>query len=99
VRIMSFEITKVTLPEVFFRVECSTGTYIRSLANDLGAALGCGGYLQELRRTKIGEFNVADALTVAQWVKGLNPEAIFLTSEEKGKHKRGIVAKDPNAPD
>jgi tRNA pseudouridine55 synthase len=57
----------VKLPEVHFRVSCSTGTYIRSLANDLGAALGCGGYLQELCRTKIGEFDVANALTPQQW--------------------------------
>ncbi len=67
VRIAAFEITKVALPEVHFRVACSTGTYIRSLANDLGAALGCGGYLKELRRTKIGDFDVADALTPDQW--------------------------------
>lgn len=94
VNIMVFEITKIALPEVHFRVECSTGTYIRSLANDFGAALGCGGYLQELRRTKIGDFNVADALTVEQWVKGLNPDAVFLPKEERTGHKRGIVAKE-----
>jgi tRNA pseudouridine55 synthase len=67
VSITEFEITKIALPEVHFRVACSTGTYIRSLANDFGAALGCGGYLQELRRTKIGPFDVADALTPEQW--------------------------------
>lgn len=67
VTIMEFEITEIKLPEVHFRVACSTGTYIRSLANDFGAALGCGGYLQELRRTKIGEFNVDDALTPEGW--------------------------------
>ncbi|MGN6478260.1 MAG: hypothetical protein ACTHKV_13630, partial [Flavipsychrobacter sp.] len=67
VSITEFEITKIALPEVHFRVACSTGTYIRSLANDFGAELGCGGYLQELRRTKIGEFDVADALTPYQW--------------------------------
>lgn len=74
VNIKVFEITKIALPEVHFRVVCSTGTYIRSLANDFGAALGCGGYLQELRRTKIGEYSVDDALTVEQWVKALKPE-------------------------
>ena len=67
VTISEFEITKVSLPEVHFRVACSTGTYIRSLANDLGAALGCGGYLQELRRTKIGIYDVKDAMEPAQW--------------------------------
>lgn len=74
VRIIAFEIIKIDLPEVHFRVACSTGTYIRSLANDFGAALGCGGYLQELRRTKIGDYNVADAPTVAQWVEALQQD-------------------------
>jgi len=62
-----FEITVINLPEVHFRVVCSTGTYIRSLANDIGELLGCGAYLQELRRTKIGNFDVKDALTPQQW--------------------------------
>ncbi len=75
VTIMAFELTKIALPEVHFRVACSTGTYIRSLAHDFGAALGCGGYLQELRRTKIGDYKVEDALTVEQWVNALKPEA------------------------
>jgi tRNA pseudouridine55 synthase len=67
VTISEFEITAINLPEIHFRVACSTGTYIRSLANDVGQALGCGGYLQELRRTKIGDFNAEDALTPEQW--------------------------------
>lgn len=74
VSIKTFEITQIDLPEVHFRVVCSTGTYIRSLANDFGAALGCGGYLQELRRTKIGEYSVDNALTVDEWVKVLRPD-------------------------
>jgi tRNA pseudouridine55 synthase len=61
-----FEITKFRLPEIGFRVVCSTGTYIRSLANDLGVALGCGGYLSALRRTRIGNFGVEDAMTIEQ---------------------------------
>jgi len=68
VMITSFEITKIALPEIHFKVNCSTGTYIRSLAFDFGEALGCGGYLSNLRRTKIGEFSVEDALTVEEWV-------------------------------
>jgi tRNA pseudouridine55 synthase len=77
VHIALFEITAVQLPEVHFRVQCSTGTYIRSLANDFGAALGCGGYLKALRRTKIGSFSVDDALTVDQWVAALRkPETL-----------------------
>jgi tRNA pseudouridine55 synthase len=66
--ISEFEITAIKLPEVHFRVACSTGTYIRSLAHDFGQALGCGGYLQELRRTMVGEFNIADTLTPAEWI-------------------------------
>jgi len=69
VTIYSFEITKVELPTVYFAVVCSTGTYIRSLANDLGAELGCGGHLSSLRRTRIGEFLVSDANTVEGFEK------------------------------
>ncbi len=61
VTISAFEITKVGMPEVQFRVVCSKGTYIRSLAHDLGLALNSGGYLSSLRRTKIGDFNVDKA--------------------------------------
>lgn len=61
VTIFSFGIEKIELPVVHFRVVCSTGTYIRSLANDFGAALGVGGYMSSLRRTRIGSFHVDDA--------------------------------------
>lgn len=61
VTISVFEITRIALPEVDFRVVCSTGTYIRSLANDFGASLGVGGYLSSLCRTRIGTFLVEDA--------------------------------------
>ncbi len=62
INIKLFEITKITLPVVHFKVICSTGTYIRSLANDYGAALGCGGYLSSLCRTRIGDFNNEDSV-------------------------------------
>ena len=64
VTITECTITHIALPIVSFKVVCSTGTYIRSLANDLGAALGCGGYLSELRRTRIGAFKVEDAVAI-----------------------------------
>lgn len=64
VTIKVFDITKIEGPIVHFRVVCSTGTYIRSLANDFGNALGCGAYLSSLRRTKIGEFHVDNAQTI-----------------------------------
>lgn len=62
ITIETFEITKIDLPTVEFRVVCSTGTYIRSLVHDFGQALGVGAYMSGLRRTKIGEFNVQDAI-------------------------------------
>ena len=64
VTIYAFELVKVELPVVHFRVVCSTGTYIRSLANDFGAALGYGGYLSSLCRTRIGAFELKDAMTI-----------------------------------
>lgn len=65
VTIHSFVIEKIELPVVYFRVVCSTGTYIRSLAHDFGAALGVGGYMSSLRRTRIGSFEVTDADNLA----------------------------------
>jgi tRNA pseudouridine55 synthase len=61
-QIAQFEITSIDLPLVHFKIECSTGTYIRSLAHDFGQALGCGAFLSALRRTNIGEFDVKDAI-------------------------------------
>lgn len=61
--ISSFEITNINLPEINFKVVCSTGTYIRSLVNDYGKFLQTGAYLKSLRRTRIGNFLVSDAQT------------------------------------
>ena len=69
--IQEFEITGIELPVVSFRVVCSTGTYIRSLANDFGIALGCGAYLSRLRRTRIGSFMVENSLTPQNFVTQL----------------------------
>lgn len=66
VTIHEFEITAIKLPEVNFRIVCSTGTYIRSIANDLGKELGVGGYLSKLCRTRIGEFKLEDAMSMDQ---------------------------------
>lgn len=73
VTISQFEIAKIDLPNVEFRVVCSTGTYIRSLANDFGEALGCGGYLSSLCRTRIGNFLLKDAMTIEQFEKEIRP--------------------------
>ncbi len=64
VTISSFEITKIDLPSIDFKITCSKGTYIRSLAYDFGKALNSGAHLSTLRRTKIGNFNIKDAQTI-----------------------------------
>jgi len=65
VNIKEFSVN-INLPEVHFKIICTTGTYIRSLANDLGAALGCGGYLSALCRTRIGSFQLKDAWSMEE---------------------------------
>jgi tRNA pseudouridine55 synthase len=67
INIKEFEITNIDLPVVSFRVVCSKGTYVRSLARDFGEALNSGAYLTSLRRTRIGQHSVSDALTVKQF--------------------------------
>ena len=67
--IHEFEITSLELPVVHFRVVCSTGTYIRSLAFYFGKELGCGGYLSSLCRTRIGSFLLKDAFTMEAFEK------------------------------
>ena len=69
VTIHSFDITTIELPQIFFRVVCATGTYIRSLAFDFGESLTCGAYLSKLCRTKIGEFDVKDAWQIDDFEK------------------------------
>jgi len=67
VTVSAFEITTIELPKIYFKVVCTTGTYIRSLANDYGEKLGCGGYLSSLCRTRIGEFLLENAQTMEQF--------------------------------
>jgi tRNA pseudouridine55 synthase len=65
VEIKTYELTRIALPDIDFRVVCSKGTYVRSLARDLGVALGCGAHLTRLVRTRIGDYKLEDAWTVA----------------------------------
>jgi tRNA pseudouridine55 synthase len=74
ITIKEFEITRVEMPVVHFRVVCSTGTYIRSLANDFGAALGCGAYLSSLCRTRIGSFLLTEAMSIEAFETSLKQE-------------------------
>jgi len=71
ITISEFEIIKIELPKIEFRVVCSKGTYIRSLANDFGAALNSGGHLTALRRTKIGNFNVDNGMKIDEFIVSL----------------------------
>lgn len=73
IEITEFEITRIALPEIDFRVVCSKGTYIRSLAYDFGKALNSGAHLTELRRTKIGSYNVDNAIEPLAFEKLYNP--------------------------
>ena len=68
ITISEFEITKLDLPRIEFRVVCSKGTYIRSLAYDFGQALNSGAHLSKLRRTKIGDFKVIDNLGPEEYI-------------------------------
>ncbi len=76
VEIYSFDILKFEFPDIHFRIKCSKGTYIRVIANDLGAKLGCGAYLKSLRRTQIGSYNVSDAFEVEELKKLLIPNTV-----------------------
>ncbi|MBH8558398.1 tRNA pseudouridine(55) synthase TruB [Hymenobacter negativus] len=96
VEIKTFEITRIALPEVDFRVVCSKGTYIRSLARDLGVALGCGAHLTRLVRTRIGEYRVEDAFTLDA-IQALRPprpdsEASTLPGTTRSRHERPNTA-------
>ena len=66
IRVSSFELTRLALPEFDFLVRCSKGTYVRTLAHDLGQKLGCGGHLSRLRRTATGKFRIEQCLTLEQ---------------------------------
>jgi tRNA pseudouridine55 synthase len=71
ISIQEFEITNIDDLNIDFRVVCSKGTYIRSLANDFGKALNSGGHLSVLRRTKIGDFDVKNGLSIDDFIKNL----------------------------
>jgi tRNA pseudouridine55 synthase len=70
ITIYSFDITRIDLPKIDFEIVCSKGTYVRAIARDLGKALGCGAYLDSLRRTDIGNFSVDNALEMTPYLHG-----------------------------
>ena len=66
VAIYDIQIREISLPEIVFSVSCSKGTYIRTLCHDVGEALGCGGCMKSLKRTRVGEFEIADSLKLSE---------------------------------
>lgn len=72
INISKFEISNIEMPLVYFKVVCSKGTYIRSLAYDFGLALGSGAYLAELTRTKIGDFKIENAQSIEEFLQSIN---------------------------
>ena len=74
ITISEFEITRIALPEVDFRVVCSKGTYIRSLARDFGEALKSGAHLTALCRTRIGNYKLSDAMSIGEFEKSLKTD-------------------------
>lgn len=75
VTVNEFEITRIELPEVDFKISCSKGTYIRSIAHDFGAALNNGGHLSSLRRTAIGNYRVENAMSIESFEKLVKADA------------------------
>lgn len=80
VHISSFDLTRIALPEVDFKVVCGKGTYIRSLAHDFGKSLDSGAHLSALRRTRIGDYHVDDALDIDGFIN-LLPNTDFLKED------------------
>jgi tRNA pseudouridine55 synthase len=81
ITVEEFEITNFDFPNLHFRIGCSKGTYIRSLAHDLGQVLGCGAVLSGLRRTKIGDFKVEDAWNLEELVNLLEERREKVSNE------------------
>lgn len=87
VEIREFEVLKIDMPEVTIRVACSSGTYVRSLARDMGRYLGCGGSVSSLRRVRIGGFSLEAATPLADLVEGRKtPREILLPIEQGLAH-------------
>jgi len=87
--IVSLEVISFSGREVCFRVVCEAGTYIRKLCHDMGVTLGSGAHLQELRRTKIGNFHVSEAVSLEEFEKSKTPER-YLVPVESALERAGI---------
>jgi tRNA pseudouridine55 synthase len=78
IEIQSFDILKIEGFEVHFKIKCSKGTYIRSIANDIGKNLNSGGHLTALRREKIGVFDLKNAAEVTDWIQTINEADVYI---------------------
>lgn len=96
VTVYQLELTRVSLPEIHLRVHCSTGTYIRSLAHDLGEVLGCGGHIAALRRTAVGKFDVQTAVLLSDLTVE-NLENYLLPAESAVSHLPRVDFVDDDA--
>jgi tRNA pseudouridine55 synthase len=71
VHVNEFSLTGLRLPDVSFKISCSKGTYIRSLAHDFGQNLGCGAYLTQLKRTAIGAYKLSESYSLDEFLNAL----------------------------
>ena len=94
ITIFEFELTRLELPQIDFRIRCSKGTYIRSIAHDFGKKLNNGAYLHDLRRTKSGEYDVQNASSIAALFHELSGEIM----EEKENSKRAFLLENRKSP-
>lgn len=93
IEIYSIELEKIDVKnqEIVFRIECSKGTYIRSLCEDIATRLGTIGYMKELNRTKVGSFGIADSITLEELENCENINSKIITMEELLKQKEKII--------
>ncbi|NTW23960.1 MAG: tRNA pseudouridine(55) synthase, partial [Lentimicrobium sp.] len=84
-----FEITRIEMPEVDFRISCSKGTYIRSLARDFGLELNSGAHLVVLRRTRIGDFRLEDAHNLEDLIAEIKPGSEVIDKPDKTAEEQG----------
>lgn len=89
VNIREFEITRIEMPEVDFRISCSKGTYIRSLARDFGLELNSGAHLVVLRRTRIGDFRLEDAHNLEDLIAEIKPGSEVIDKPDKTAEEQG----------
>jgi tRNA pseudouridine55 synthase len=97
VHIYEIAVTSIALPEVKFTVTCSSGTYIRAIARDVGARLGTGGYLTELRRTRVGGHDVAEAIPLSALTDAAQVRAAALSSREALAHLQSVEVSEAQA--